>query len=116
MGGIICKSHGILDVAGGSFIGLISGAVTGLLYATVVIVLLSIISGIWRGIRKRPSLSEADMRTMSRMTIRDIPMCALISFIIWVIFGWEYALVITLALAVLTTFITVVYCELRKTS
>jgi hypothetical protein len=113
IGGVICKSHGLLGIAGGSLAGMVSGGVAGWFYGVVVIGLLSVIGGIWRGARKRPEPSEAEMRLISRRAIQGIFMGALFSFVFWISFGWLSAVVIAFVIASVYSFVAVAQCELR---
>jgi len=107
IGGAICKSHGILGIAGGVFAGMVSGGLVGWLYAVVVIVLLAVIGGIWRRARKLPDPTEADMRAMSHRAIHGVFMGAVFAFIFWILFGWLPALVAAFAIVSVYTFVAV---------
>lgn len=112
IGGVICQSHGILGIAGGSCVGLVSGGVAGWLYAVIVIGLLSVVGGIWRGARKRDlNPSATEMQKMSSTAIHGIFMGALFSFVFWIGFGWLPAVVAAFAIVSVYTFIAVARCE-----
>lgn len=115
IGGVICKSHGVLAIVGGSFAGLVSGAVVGWLYAFLVICLMSFIGVLWRAARKHSDAPpvEREMEMMTRTSTRGIIIGVLTSLVLWISFGWLYALVVALAIASVTAFIAVARCELR---
>jgi hypothetical protein len=113
IGGIILKSHGSLSIAGGALAGMVSGGLAGWLYAVVIIVFLSVIGGIWRGVRKRPEPSEADMQAMSNRAVRGIFIGAFFSFVIWSFSGWLPALLAAFAFALVYTFGAVAQIMLR---
>ncbi|EKD82525.1 MAG: hypothetical protein ACD_39C01235G0007 [uncultured bacterium] len=113
IGGVICKSYGILGIAGGALAGMMLGVFAGWIYAVVVIGLLGVIGGIWRGVCKRSEPSEADMRMMTRRVSHGIFVGALCSFVFWMYFGWLPALVVAFAIASVYSFAAVAQCELR---
>lgn len=113
IGVVVCKSHGFLGIAGGAFVGMVSGGLAGWVYAAVVIGLLAVIGGIWRGVRKRPEPSEADMRAMSDRAIHGIFMGALFSLVFWIILGWLPSLMVAFAFASVYTFVAVAQIMLR---
>ena len=115
IGGEICKAHGILGVAGGSFAGLLSGAVIGWLYALVFIFLLSVVGVLWKAARKRADAvqTEADMALMTPIAIRGIFISFLMALICWFNFGWLYAFATVLAIGIVASVIAVARYELR---
>ena len=113
IGGVVCKSHGMLGISGGAVAGMVSGGLAGWLYAVIVIGLLGVIGGIWRGARKRPDPSEADMRAMSQRAIHGIFMGAFFAFGFWICFGWLPALVAAFVIVSAYSLVAVAQCELR---
>jgi hypothetical protein len=115
IGGVICKSHGVLAVVGGSLVGAISGAVAGLIYAYVVMFFMVIIGVFWRAVRKRPVTSpvDNDIAKMSQTAIPGIIVGVLTGTIFYIALGWLPALIIIFVVASVTAFVAVAQCQLQ---
>jgi hypothetical protein len=115
IGGVICKSYGILGVIGGSLAGMISGAAVGWLYAFLIMFLLSVVGVLWRVARKRVDTgpAEADIELMTTIGVRGIFIAGLVASVCWFGFGWPYALTAAFAIGFATAIFATGRCELR---
>ena len=60
VGGVLCKSYGLLPTVGGVIAGGIAGAFSGWLYALLIAFIFSVIAVIWRAMRGLPELAIDD--------------------------------------------------------
>ena len=115
VGGMIFKSHGIPAIVGGSFAGLMSGALAGWFYAFVFMSLVSIIGVLWRAARKSPEVPPADiaLSTMTKIGARGIIIGVLAGVASGTVFGWLSAFATALVIVLITAFVAVALCQLR---
>jgi hypothetical protein len=115
IGGILCKSHSILGVAGGLIAGTVLGAAGGWLYALMMIFLLSVTSVLWRAARRRADElpAEPDMELMTPIAICGIMIGVLIALVGWLSFGWLQALTAAIAIGWASSVIAIARCEFR---
>jgi hypothetical protein len=115
IGGVICKSQPVFSIASASVAGLVLGAVAGWLYAFVVIFLLSVVGVLWRAARKCADAvpTEADMKRMTPVAVFGTLFGVLIGLVYFLSTGWLFGLLAALAIAFVTSLVTVIRGEIR---
>ena len=115
IGGVLCRSLGILATIGGVCVGAIAGGFLGWLYAACIIFLISIFSLIWNAIRKRPNLeaTEDEYLTIKNITIVPIIIALIGSTIVGFREVWYNGIILSGILAVIISFQSVVIAKYR---
>jgi len=94
VGGILCKSYGVLAIIGGVIAGMVAGGLAGWVYALLVLAITAAFLGIWQGIKGLPDFDFDDVgnkelnRSMKRNSEHGtvwgvIAGCAVGFLIIW---------------------------------
>jgi len=122
VGGILCKSYGVLAIIGGVIAGMVAGGVAGWVYALLVLAITAAFMGIWQGIRGLPDFDIDDVgnkelnSSMKRNSEHGVVWgviagCAASFLIIW----W-LGLLVAFVLAILNaiTVVIVWHCGIRK--
>jgi hypothetical protein len=110
IGGVLCKSFGILATVGGVFAGMIAGGFFGWLYAYLVMFLMAVFCTLWNVVRKRPRLeaSEEEMANITRTGIAGIFIGIIGSGVVGFMVVWYDGLIAAGVLAVVTALVSVV--------
>ncbi len=119
IGGLLCKSYGLLPVIGGVIAGIIAGSFGGWLYGLLILFMMSAFIAIWRGVRGLPELTEDAMgkiidgkkslvRTPTRGAFFGIIYGGLAGFT----FKWWHGLLVALLIAIVTAFVAVAQTQL----
>ncbi len=122
VGGILCKSYGVLAIIGGVIAGMVAGGVAGWVYALLVLAITAAFMGIWQGIRGLP---DFDMDDVGNKELNSSMMRNSEHGVVWgVIAGcpasfliiWWLGLLIAFVLAILNAITVVIiwHCGIRK--
>ena len=122
VGGILCKSYGILVIIGGVIAGMIAGGFAGWIYAYLVLFITAAFLGIWQGIRKLPDFDFDDVsnkklnRCMKQNsehgTVWGVIAGSIVGFLIFWWFGLLFALFVAILNAI--TVVIVWHRGIRK--
>ena len=121
VGGIICKSYGLLAIIGGIFAGGIAGGFTGWTYALLIIGITSAFWGIWQGIRKLPDFDDGQndkaIKCMIQSSNKGTILGVISGCVAGFLFGWWQGLLVALVIAIVTAFVAVLtlHLDIRKT-
>ena len=116
IGGVLCKSFGVLATIGGILMGGIAGLIAGWLYGFLIILLMAVFTVPWKAVRHIPgvfviSFEEQDylIRAASFGMIVGIISAGIIGFVV----SWLYGMLAVLISAVITAFVAVVVTQLH---
>jgi hypothetical protein len=115
VGGIICKSHGVLAAVGGSLVGAVSGGIFGFIYACVMIILMATIGILWSAARRRSDVFLGDIAyaQMSRFAQPGVFFGVLIGGLL--IMNWRHALIAMLVMLVVISIAAVAFQQFDRT-
>jgi hypothetical protein len=114
MGGILCKSYGLLAISGGVIAGGIAGGLSGWGYAYFLLAITSTFIVIWRGIRKLPKFDFTDpenekiIQSMMRISNRGAFAGIVLGGNAAIAVNWYFGLLVAFTVALLTGLATCV--------
>ena len=115
-GGVHGWHYGAWQSAGGAAVGAVAGAAAGGAFAAVLIGLLAVVGVLWRAARGDGDHvpSESEIRMMTPPAVTGIFVTAMASAVVLFVLGWAAALVVAFGSALVTAFVAVGRCELRR--
>ncbi len=121
IGGVLCKSFGVLATIGGVIGGGIAGFFAGWLYGFLIIILMAVLTIPWKAIRRIPGVFEISFEEqdyLTRTASLGIMVGIICSGIIGFAAGWLHGVIAVIISAVITAFVAVVGAQLhiRKNS
>jgi len=118
VGGILCKSYGLLATIGGVIVGGIAGGFTGWAYVMLIIFMMSTFIAVWRGIRKLPDFDFGDgekeeviSSTMSS-SIKGTIIGIISGCVAGFLFSWWHGLLVAFVIAIVTAFVAFIRAQL----
>ena len=116
VGGVLCKSFGILATIGGAALGVIAGGFLGVLYVFCVMFLAAAFSVLWNATRKRPNTepSEEEVEYIDRVARFPVFVSLIGSTFIGFKEVWYNGLIFSGILAVFVAFYSVVVSKYRS--
>ncbi|MHC4783798.1 MAG: hypothetical protein ACYTE0_12230 [Planctomycetota bacterium] len=116
VGGLLCKSFGILATIGGAALGVIAGGFLGVLYVVCVMFLAAAFSGLWDAARKHPNTepSEEEVAYIDRVARFPVFVSLIGSTFIGLKEVWYNGLIFSGILAVFVAFYSVVVSKYRS--
>jgi len=116
VGGILCKSYGLLAIIGGVVVGGIAGGFTGWAYAMFIAFVTAAFMAIWRGIRKLPDLGDGEkeevISSMMQTSNKGAILGAISGCVAGFLFSWWHGLLVALVIAIATALVAVVRAQL----
>ena len=116
VGGILCKSYGLIAIIGGVIVGGIAGGFTGWAYAMFIIVMTSAFMAIWRGIRKLPDFGNGEneevIRSMTQSSNKGTILGAISGCVAGFLFSMWYGLLVAFVISIVTAFVAVIRAQL----
>ena len=106
VGGVICKSHGLAAVLGGTLLGAVAGGFAGWIYALGVITLTAFMGVLWTAARKRSHAQPTDKENarMNRVACPGVFVGVVTGALL--IMNWPYALMAMLLIALVVAIVT----------
>ena len=116
IGGVLCKSFGVLATIGGIVGGGIAGLFFGWLYGFLIILLMAAFTIPWKLIRKAPDpmgLTDKEQDYLTRSSTLGIIAGITIAGIIGLTYSWVHGLIAVFIAAVITAFVAVVGTQMH---
>lgn len=111
IGGVLCKSYGIMATIGGVFVGGIAGGFAGWSYGIFIIFLMSVSMTIWDGVRHQSAsseLKEKRIKWLSKNCVLQIMVAIIGAGFLGFKISWLFGLLFVLVLAFVIVFIAVI--------
>ncbi|MCK4850505.1 MAG: hypothetical protein KAT11_04095 [Phycisphaerae bacterium] len=117
VGGLLCKSYGVLAAIGGVLVGGIAGFFVGWVYAFVTIFMMTMFTTLWRVARGRSEPSQGsseEMKNLTRTGSAGITVGIIAAGAGGFFFGWLYGLLFAFVLLMVNAFLAVTREQFRR--
>ena len=122
IGGMLCKSYGVLAIIGGVIAGMVAGGLAGWVYALLVLAITATFGGIWQGIRGLPDFGFDEVghkeldSSMKRNSEHGVVWGVIAGCAAGFLIIWWLGLLVAFVLAILNaiTVVIVWHCGIRK--